>query len=217
MKYLATIGIILVLMLVGVFAIIRQPANQQSGISESQTSQSDTIVPMQEQKSSPEMKLDMSKIYKAVLKTEKGSITIEFDTANTPITSNNFISLAREGFYNGTVFHRTIDGFMIQGGDPEGTGRGGPGFQFDDEYLEGSYTRGVVAMANSGPNTNGSQFFIMHKDYNLPPAYVIFAKVIEGMEVVDAIATAEVTASFSGELSVPVNPVSVQSIEIIEE
>ncbi|OGM29825.1 peptidylprolyl isomerase [Candidatus Woesebacteria bacterium RIFCSPHIGHO2_01_FULL_41_10] len=163
------------------------------------------------------MKLDMSKIYKAVLKTEKGSITIEFDTANTPITSNNFISLAREGFYNGTVFHRTIDGFMIQGGDPEGTGRGGPGFQFDDEYLEGSYTRGVVAMANSGPNTNGSQFFIMHKDYNLPPAYVIFAKVIEGMEVVDAIATAEVTASFSGELSVPVNPVSVQSIEIIEE
>ena len=217
MKYLATIGIILVLMLVGVFVIIRQPANQQSGISESQTSQSDTIVPMQEQKSSPEMKLDMSKIYKAVLKTEKGSITIEFDTANTPITSNNFISLAREGFYNGTVFHRTIDGFMIQGGDPEGTGRGGPGFQFDDEYLEGSYTRGVVAMANSGPNTNGSQFFIMHKDYNLPPAYVIFAKVIEGMEVVDAIATAEVTASFSGELSVPVNPVSVQSIEIIEE
>src|SRR3989344_758652 len=217
MKYLATIGIILVLMLVGVFAIIRQPANQQSGISESQTSQSDTIVPMQEQKSSPEMKLDMSKIYKAVLKTEKGSITIELDTANTPITSNNFISLAREGFYNGTVFHRTIDGFMIQGGDPEGTGRGGPGFQFDDEYLEGSYTRGVVAMANSGPNTNGSQFFIMHKDYNLPPAYVIFAKVIEGMEVVDAIATAEVTASFSGELSVPVNPVSVQSIEIIEE
>ena len=214
---MATIGIILVLMLVGVFVIIRQPANQQSGISESQTSQSDTIVPMQEQKSSPEMKLDMSKIYKAVLKTEKGSITIEFDTANTPITSNNFISLAREGFYNGTVFHRTIDGFMIQGGDPEGTGRGGPGFQFDDEYLEGSYTRGVVAMANSGPNTNGSQFFIMHKDYNLPPAYVIFAKVIEGMEVVDAIATAEVTASFSGELSVPVNPVSVQSIEIIEE
>ena len=106
---------------------------------------------------------------------------------------------------------------MIQGGDPKGDGTGGPGYKFDDESFEGEYSRGIVAMANSGPNTNGSQFFIMHKDYDLPKNYVIFGKVSEGIEVVDKIAEAEVTANEMGEESVPVEPVFIQAMKIVEE
>jgi cyclophilin family peptidyl-prolyl cis-trans isomerase len=130
----------------------------------------------------------------ATLKTSKGDIKIEFYENDAPNTVNNFVSLAEKGFYNGVIFHRVIKGFMIQGGDPTGTGSGGPGYQFADElnpdtesYKIG-YTRGTVAMANAGPNTNGSQFFIMHTDYALPHNYTIFGKVISGMEVVDMIA-----------------------------
>lgn len=165
----------------------------------------------------PELTIDQSKEYVAVLNTTEGPIRIKLDTQNTPITSNNFVYLANEGFYNGTIFHRVIKDFMIQGGDPTGTGAGGPGYRFDDEYLEGDYTRGTVAMANSGADTNGSQFFIMHADYPLPKNYVVFGEVIDGMEVVDAIATAEVTQNMSSmnrEVSKPVSPVSIESIEI---
>ena len=116
----------------------------------------------------PAMQIDESKSYSAVLKTIEGEITIDLDAKKTPKTVNNFISLAREGFYNGTTFHRVIESFMIQGGDPKGDGSGGPGYTFPDENLEGKYTRGTVAMANSGPNTNGSQFFIIHQDYDFP-------------------------------------------------
>lgn len=165
----------------------------------------------------PAMQIDTAKTYKAVLKTSEGDITIRFNDDQTPITVNNFISLAREGFYDGTIFHRVIDGFMIQGGDPLGTGTGSPGYRFDDEPFEGEYTRGTIAMANAGPNTNGSQFFIMHADYPLPPNYVIFGKVEEGMEVVDAIATSETEMSPMGEQSVPVDPAMIEAIEIIEE
>ena len=105
---------------------------------------------------------------------------------------------------------------MIQGGDPEGNGTGGPGYRFDDEPFEGDYTRGTVAMANAGPHTNGSQFFIMHADVALPKNYVIFGTVSKGIEVVDSIARAEVTHSDSGELSKPVKPAVVNTIEIIE-
>jgi len=105
---------------------------------------------------------------------------------------------------------------MIQGGDPKGNGTGGPGYTFDDEPFTGDYTRGTVAMANSGPNTNGSQFFIMHADYDLPRNYVIFGDVINGMEAVDAVATAPVMQSASGEESQPVTPVTVQSVDIQE-
>jgi cyclophilin family peptidyl-prolyl cis-trans isomerase len=102
---------------------------------------------------------------------------------------NNFLFLAAQGFYDGVIFHRVIPGFMVQGGDPTGTGRGGPGYKFRDELDgPGTYTRGTVAMANAGPNTNGSQFFIMHRDYGLPHNYTIFGKVTSGIEVVDAIA-----------------------------
>lgn len=146
-----------------------------------------------------------------VLHTSVGDITIELDIKNTPITANNFAHLAKTGFYDKTIFHRTIKGFMIQGGDPTGTGTGGPGYKFADEYLKGSYTRGTVAMANSGPDTNGSQFFIMHQDSQLPNNYVIFGHVISGLEVLDAIATAPVTPNSMGEPSKPVNPVSITS------
>lgn len=165
----------------------------------------------------PTMQIDPKKKYTAILHTTAGDIAIEFDTTNTPITANNFISLARAKFYDNTIFHRAIDGFMIQGGDPEGTGSGGPGYRFDDEYLKGTYARGTIAMANAGPNTNGSQFFIMHKDYPLPNAYVIFGKVVSGIEAVDKIATAEVGVAFGGERSKPVSPVKITSVEIQEK
>ena len=165
----------------------------------------------------PEMQIDQSKTYTALLKTSEGDVTIQLTASETPITVNNFVSLARNGFYNGTIFHRVIKGFMIQGGDPEATGAGGPGYQFDDEPFEGEYTRGTVAMANAGRNTNGSQFFIMHQDYPLPKNYVIFGKVASGMDVVDTIASAEVTASALAAQSQPVNPVKVESVEIVEE
>jgi cyclophilin family peptidyl-prolyl cis-trans isomerase len=160
---------------------------------------------------------NMKKSYTAVLKTTEGDITIELAKNATPKTVNNFVTLAQKNFYDNTIFHRVLDGFMIQGGDPEGTGRGGPGYRFDDEPFQGEYSRGTIAMANAGPNTNGSQFFIMHKDYPLPKNYVIFGKVISGIEVVDAIATADVTTSESGEPSKPVNPVKIVSVEIIEQ
>jgi cyclophilin family peptidyl-prolyl cis-trans isomerase len=161
--------------------------------------------------SKPEMMIDVNKTYLVTLNTDQGSIVIELDTQHTPITSNNFVYLAEKGFYNNTTFHRVIDGFMIQGGDPLGDGTGSPGYRFADEDFVGEYQRGTVAMANSGPNTNGSQFFIMHEDYQLPKDYVIFAKVVEGIEVVDTIATAPVEINLSGEKSRPVNPVVIES------
>jgi cyclophilin family peptidyl-prolyl cis-trans isomerase len=137
----------------------------------------------------PSIDIDLAKSYSATLHTNHGDVEISFDAENSPQTVNNFVFLARDGFYNGVIFHRVISGFMVQGGDPTGTGRGGPGYKFRDE-LEGpgNYSRGAVAMANSGPNTNGSQFFIMHNDYGLPHSYSIFGKVTKGMDVVDAIA-----------------------------
>ena len=128
------------------------------------------------------------------IETNKGNIVFETYDIDAPKTVENFITLAKKGFYNGVIFHRVISGFMIQGGDPTGTGTGGPGYRFADELnpntesYKNGYKRGTVAMANSGPNTNGSQFFIMHKDYPLPNNYTIFGRVVSGMEVVDAIA-----------------------------
>ena len=149
----------------------------------------------------------------AVLHTTEGDITIKFNIGSTPNTISNFIKLSQNNFYNGTIFHRVIQGFMIQGGDPNGNGSGGPGYSFADEPFEGEYTRGTVAMANSGPDTNGSQFFIMHQDNPLPKNYVIFGKVIAGMETVDKIA--ESSTIPGGEGSKPVNPVSIKTIDLI--
>jgi cyclophilin family peptidyl-prolyl cis-trans isomerase len=164
----------------------------------------------------PSMEIDQNKEYIANIETSAGTIKIQLNATETPITVNNFVYLAKNNFYDGVIFHRVIDGFMIQGGDPNGDGTGGPGYKFDDEEFSGEYSRGTIAMANSGPNSNGSQFFIMHQDYPLTPNYVIFGQVIEGLDVVDKIATAEVSMSFSGEMSQPVDPIMIESI-IVEE
>lgn len=149
------------------------------------------------------------------LKTNKGDIVIELDTKNTPKTSANFVLLAKQGFYDGTMFHRIIKDFMIQGGDPNSkdddptnNGAGGPGYAFDNEPITGEYTRGTLAMANSGPDTNGSQFFIIHEDYPLPQDYVIFGSVTEGLDVVDIIANTKVDSG--GE--VPLEDIIIESI-----
>ena len=163
--------------------------------------------------SPPAMAIDPGAAYTAVLNTTAGPITVELLTSDAPNTVNNFVFLAREGFYDNVIFHRTIPGFMIQGGDPTGTGAGGPGYRFADETVNRPYSRGVMAMANAGPNTNGSQFFLMHADYPLPPNYTIFGQAVAGLETIDTIATAPIKAG--GEGSSPVNPVTIQSVEIV--
>jgi cyclophilin family peptidyl-prolyl cis-trans isomerase len=136
----------------------------------------------------PALTVDTAKSYTAVLDTNHGEITIDLDVGRSPLTVNNFVFLAREGFYDGVTFHRCIPGFVIQGGDPTGTGSGGPGYRFRDELDgPGSYDRGTVAMANAGPNTNGSQFFICVADVGLPHAYTIFGEVTAGLDAVDSI------------------------------
>jgi cyclophilin family peptidyl-prolyl cis-trans isomerase len=134
----------------------------------------------------------------AVIKTNKGTVKVELLESDSPKTTDNFIRLAQKGYYDGIIFHRVIKNFMIQGGDPTGTGRGGEsadGGKFNDEINSQSqvyktgYKAGTMAMANAGPNTNGSQFFIMHVDYPLPPNYTIFGRVVEGQDVINTIAT----------------------------
>ena len=162
--------------------------------------------------SAPDLTIDLDGRYGATLHTSLGDITVEFLAAEAPQTVNNFLFLAGEGFYDGVVFHRVIPGFMIQGGDPTGTGRGGPGYKFRDELEgQGKYTRGTMAMANAGSNTNGSQFFIMHQDYGLPHQYSIFGKVTSGLEIVDAIA-----ALPTGAQDRPHDPPMIKSITITE-
>ena len=174
-----------------------------------------TISQPKAEKGPNSMEIDATKTYQAVLQTSLGDITISLNASQTPITVNNFVALARKSFYDNTIFHRTIKGFMIQGGDPKGNGTGGPGYTFADEPFTGEYTKGTVAMANAGPNTNGSQFFIMHKDYALPKNYVIFGKVTKGMDVVDKIA--ESPTKPGGEGSTPVSPVIITSMIILEQ
>lgn len=126
-----------------------------------------------------------------VMKTNLGEMEIELRPDLGPRAASNFFTLAKRGFYDGTIFHRVIPGFMIQGGDPEGTGRGGPGYEFANDPVTVPYTDGMVAMANRGPDTNGSQFFIMVADYPLPPSYSIFGRVVRGLEVAHTIAQTE--------------------------
>jgi peptidyl-prolyl cis-trans isomerase B (cyclophilin B) len=138
----------------------------------------------------PEMKIDPKKNYFATIETDRGQIELELFTKDAPKTVNNFVFLAQEGFYDGIVFHRVIPNFMIQGGDPTGTGTGGPGYRFGDETFgnPNKHARGVISMANAGPNTNGSQFFITHLPQpHLDGRHTVFGKVTKGLEVVDAI------------------------------
>ena len=159
----------------------------------------------------PALTIDAAKSYTATIETSAGSMVAELFPGDAPATVNNFVFLARDGFYDGVIFHRVISGFMIQGGDPTGTGTGGPGYRFDDEPVSRPYDRGTLAMANAGPNTNGSQFFIMHADYPLPPNYTIFGKLTAGEDVVDAIAGAQ-----TGPNDRPVEPVSISGVTIAE-
>ena len=164
--------------------------------------------------STPEMSIDVNSTYTAELETSLGNIVIELFTDTSPITVNNFVNLSNDGYYNDVIFHRVIKGFMIQGGDPSGTGHGDmgkyPGYDFEDELDNPmNYEKGIVAMANRGPNTNGSQFFIMHEDYPLPYQYTIFGKVISGLDVVDAIGNVQ-----TGENDKPNEDVVILNIKI---
>lgn len=159
----------------------------------------------------------------ALIDTDKGPIALELFADESPVAVENFRLLSEHGYYDGLTFHRIVKGFMIQGGDPEGTGTGGTsawGEPFADNIAASSplyragYRRGIVAMANSGPNTNGSQFFIMHQDYGLPPNYVIFARVTSGMSVVDEIAETPTTMGGGGEMSRPITPQVIQKVTI---
>ena len=166
--------------------------------------------------SMPEMNIDISKKYTAVIKTSMGDMSVEFFTEAAPMTVNNFINLSRDGYYDNVIFHRVISGFMIQGGDPSGTGHGEmgkyPGYKFEDELNnQRSYDKGILAMANAGPDTNGSQFFIMHVNYPLPYQYTIFGFVTDGLEVIDKIASVE-----TGDGDKPVNDVVIETVEVKE-
>ena len=146
--------------------------------------------------SMPEMIIDQNKSYTAVIQTSMGDLTVEFFSDTAPVTVNNFVSLSNDVYYDNIIFHRVISGFMIQGGDPSGTGHGEygkfPGYTFEDELNnQQPYEKGILAMANAGPNTNGSQFFIMHVDYPLPYQYTIFGKVTDGLDVIDTIASVQ--------------------------
>jgi cyclophilin family peptidyl-prolyl cis-trans isomerase len=158
-----------------------------------------------------------------VIETDQGAIEIEFFESEAPTAVENFRLLAEHGYYDGLTFHRVLRGFMIQGGDPAGDGTGGQsawGPPFEDEIdvnsslYRGGYRRGLVAMANGGPNTNGSQFFIMHADYPLQPNYVIFARVTGGLDAVDAIASTRTTMGPDGEMSRPVTPPTIKTVTI---
>lgn len=167
--------------------------------------------------SPPSMSIDLSKSYTALIKTNLGDITVELFQDTAPNTVNNFVSLSKDNYYDNVIFHRVISGFMIQGGDPSGTGHGDmgkyPGYKFDDELdSPRDYTKGILAMANAGPNTNGSQFFIMHNDYPLPYQYTIFGNVTKGLDVVDNIAAMETDASDK-----PIKDITILDIQIEEE
>ena len=202
-----------------------QSENMQSSLNQAQTNSeapvTENVAPEQnavpQEENSLQIENKYKKIMNATIKTSLGDINVELTGDKTPQTAGNFAKLAEEGFYNNIKFHRVINGFMIQGGDPltkDDTqkamwGTGDPGYKFNDESFTGQYTRGTLAMANSGPNTNGSQFFIMHQDTPLPPSYVIFGKVTSGIEVVDKIAELEVDNR-----DCPLNPPVIESISI---
>jgi peptidylprolyl isomerase len=171
--------------------------------------------------SPPQMAIDPNKQYTATIDTNLGQMKAELFAKKAPNTVNNFVFLAREGFYSGVPFHRIISGFMVQTGDPTGTGRGGPGYRFADELPSDlNYDKGTLAMANAGPNTQGSQFFICHDDLSakgkLPKNYTIFGKLTSGLDVLDKIATSPVRAGPTGEPSQPTVELKINSVTVEE-
>ncbi len=168
----------------------------------------------------PDMQINAEKTYIAKFETASGNFEVTLNAKDAPKTVNNFVVLARDKFYDGLTFHRIVKDFMIQGGDPDGTGSGGPGYKFDDEKVVGDYTKGTIAMANSGKNTNGSQFFIMTGDYSggkLPKDYVIFGKVTSGLDVVMKLNETKTIDNGSGEQSKPTDKVIIKKVTIEEK
>jgi peptidylprolyl isomerase len=175
----------------------------------------DGSAPKQQQfKAPPELGIDPSKRYTATMSTSMGDMVIALDPVKAPNTVNNFVFLALHHYFDGIIFHRIINGFMCQGGDPTGTGRGGPGYQFADELPKaGRYEIGSVAMANAGPNTNGSQFFLIsgQSGVQLPPQYSLFGKIVKGLEVLEAMQSVDTDRSDR-----PKDDVVIQSVTITE-
>lgn len=169
-------------------------SNQQSQDQATTSNQNNQATTQTNDNTTTTTKTIMNGQHLVTIKTDLGDMTFQTYDADAPKTVQNFIALAEKGFYNNVIFHRVIPGFMIQGGDPTGTGMGGPGYKFEDELnpatdsYKAGYKKGVLAMANAGPNTNGSQFFIMVSDYPLPNNYTIFGKIVSGQDVADKIA-----------------------------
>ena len=157
-------------------------------------------MPAKQYSAPPQMQIETNRTYHVVIKTNKGDIHMDLNPDEAPMTVNNFVILARDGYYDGVTFHRVVPRFVIQGGDPTGTGSGGPGYKFQDEPVRRPYKAGTVAMANAGPNTNGSQFFICLEDQpGLPPNYTIFGDTVAGMDVVRNIRVGDVMQSVTVE------------------
>jgi cyclophilin family peptidyl-prolyl cis-trans isomerase len=175
-------------------------------------------MPKQQYKQPPAMRIEPAKTYTATLETNKGPVEVEFFPVDAPNTVNNFVCLAEDGYFDGTPFHRIVKGFVIQGGDPTGTGSGGPGSQFNDETRTKDYERGTLALANAGPTTHGSHFFVVLDDLRgkLPKNYTIFGKVTEGLDVVDAIANTPTSVGRSGENSTPNEPITLEKVTVAE-
>lgn len=196
-----------------IFAVLMFSGGNTSNNQMSQTKQStasgntpeNTVPP-------PEMQLEPEKDYRVVMKTSRGDVIIDLYEDLSPVTVNNFVFLSGSDFYNGTIFHRVIKDFMIQGGDPTGTGQGSPGYTFEDEFNEKKLVKGSLAMANAGPNTNGSQFFIVTAEEVpwLDGKHTNFGEVVEGLDVVLEIESVEI-----GEADKPVEDVVIESIEIL--
>ncbi len=193
----AIVGVVLLAVIIGI-AVWAKNRTVPAVSPTPEPSVSESVSPTASVSVSPVSNELKNNMHEVTITTNFGDIVFQTYDADAPKTVNNFVTLANKGFYKDVIFHRVIDGFMIQGGDPTGTGSGGPGYQFADElnastesYKKG-YLAGTVAMANAGPNTNGSQFFIMHKDYPLPHSYTIFGHVVRGQEIVDKIATTKV-------------------------
>ena len=174
-------------------------------------------MPPKQYSSPPPNTIDQDKTYTATIDTSAGSMILDLFSSEAPLTVNNFVHLAQDGFYEDGQFHRVMREFMIQGGCPKGDGTGGPGYRFQDEPVTRKYVRGTLAMANAGPNTNGSQFFIVHgADVGLPPNYTIFGKLTGGEDVLDTLANSPVGRSRGGEASDPTERLVINNITIEE-
>ncbi len=216
MKQNLSIVIALVaVLLFGGYYLVSNPSTKEAVTNTNQANTNNKIMDNNTPITTPNNNQPNVNLPKATLDTSMGKIVIEFYSSDAPKTVANFEKLAEQGFYNGLTFHRVIPGFMIQGGDPNGNGTGGPGYKFADELnpvtdsYKAGYKKGVVAMANSGPDTNGSQFFIMTADYPLPNKYTIFGRVISGQDVVDAIANVKRDSNDK-----PLTPVVIKGVTI---